>query len=127
MSKFLSLKVEIQSYNSAAVTNDPTDGEKISSIVQESDVGAFTRYNPLVIADGVTDHVVALPAATCNYLAIFADQVVSIKINGGAALILRPLGTKKSPVYLTRGDITSLSISNSSGSPANLDIIAAQS
>jgi hypothetical protein len=126
MSKFLSLSVNVLSYNSASATNAPQDLEQINNTIQESAVGGFTRYNPLIVPTGTTDQAIQLPAALVNYLIIFCDQVISISINGGPAITLRPLGTVKSPVYLTRGDITSFTVSNSSGVSANLDIIVAQ-
>lgn len=125
MAKFMSLTMNILAYNGTSSSNDPADADKINTTVQETALTTFTRYNPLVVATGTSNQSVVIPS-TATYLVIFTDQTISVGINGAANLTLSPiLAGTKTPVYLTRGSITALTISNSSGVSANVDIIAA--
>ena len=126
MSKILNLTVDMMVYESASATNDPADADKIKMTVTEAAITQFTRPR-IQIANATVDQAIVLPANTVTYLMVFVDQIVTMKINGDAGKILRPTAAgKKTPVLLMRGDITSLTVSNSSGSVAELDIIAAK-
>ena len=127
MAKFLRFAVEFLSYNSVSASNDPEDAERLKSSIEEASVSAVSRSNPITVANLATDQAIPLPAATCNYLMICVDQQVSVKVNGGAAQVLKPkTAGKKCPALFLRSDITSLSVSNASGASANLDIILAK-
>lgn len=124
MSKFLDLEVKYQSYENAAQSNDPADTDKVKSRVQESSVSQVHRLKSS-IADATVDQVIALPANPSDYLLIFSDQNISVKLNGistAIALKAKTPGTK-CPVLVLRASISALSISNSSGNAANVDII----
>lgn len=125
MSKFLNLKLDFLLYDSTMPTNDPADGERLKNRISDTSVSAASRQNPLSVATGASDQAISLPAATCNYLIVCVDQPVSVKVNGGSAQALAPStpGVKTFALFL-RGTITSLSVSNSSGVTANLDVIA---
>jgi hypothetical protein len=54
---------------------------------------------------------------------ISTDVEVSIKINGSTdSQTLKPITGVKTPVFLYRGSISSILVSNSSGSDATLDV-----
>ena len=106
-------------------SNDPADATKIKNRVQESSVSALTRYQNQ-IADSTVDQSIDLPDANTEYLLVFIDREISIKVNGSSdSITLKPRANgTKTFAYYTRGDITSLSVSNSSGDSANVDIIS---
>jgi len=119
------LTIEWQSYQ-GTLTNYPSDADKISKYVEETDVTQVFRQNT-VIANGATNQAITLPAATTDYLLIFTDQSITIKLNSGATIIkLDPrVATEKCPALAIRGEFTALTISNASGTAANVDIIMA--
>jgi hypothetical protein len=119
------LSVSWQSYQ-GNLTNDPADVDKISGYVEEDSVTQVFRTRD-AIADETVDKVVTIPDDSCNYLVIFSDQTIEIKLNGSVtALTCSPrISTDKCPVFVLKGEITALTISNDSGSVANVDIILA--
>ena len=124
MANPLDITIDLLRYTGTS-TNDPADATKIKSRIQESTTTAFSRQQ-LVVEDEAADQEVALIDASTDYVMIFTDRAISIKINGIAtAITLTPqaAGTKCF-VYYWRGTITSLTISNSSGSDANVDVIS---
>jgi len=123
MARPLKLTLDLLIYD-GSITNDPKDATKIKGLVQESDVSESFRYQQ-IIEDETVDEVIALPNANSQYLLIFCDQIVSIKLNGSSdPLTLTPKASgTKTPVFMFKGDITALSISNESGNNAKLDII----
>lgn len=124
----LNLLVDLLIHDNVNPTNDPADNIKVKKRVEESSVSEVTRNFPKKISDGATDEAIELPDANTDYLLMLTDQEVSIKLNGsGDALVLKPKASgTKTPVLLIRGDITGLTVSNSSGSDANLDITLVQ-
>jgi hypothetical protein len=125
MSKFMDITVDFISYDAALATKDPADATKIKSIVSESSVTQVYRYQEAV-ATATTDLVIPLPSATIDYLLIFCDQSVSIKLNSSlTALPLTPqTPATKCFTFFNRGAITSLKLTNASGATVNMDIIA---
>lgn len=127
MAKPLSLTLDFLVFEGSA-TNNPADAIKIKKTVQETDVSEVFRKMESV-ADGASDQSIPLPDASSEYLVIFTDQEISIKVNGSTtALTLKPkaAGTK-TPAFYWRGTITALTVSNGSGNAANVDIIAVNS
>ena len=124
----MNLLVDLLIYDNASATNDPADAIKIKKRVEEESVTEVSRHFPRIIADAVTDEVVVLPDANTDYLLMFTDQEISVKLNSSAtALTLKPKAAGlKTPVMLIRGDITDLKISNASGNAANVDITLVQ-
>lgn len=122
----LSLTVDFLAYDSAQPTNDPQDAVKIKKRVEEATITEVNRYFPMAVPDATTDLAIALPASTTDYLLIFTDETVSVKLNGSAtAITLKPRASgAKTPAMLIRGDITALTVSNASGKVANLDVVA---
>lgn len=125
MAQFLDLTVDFLSYAASSATNDPADAISAKVKVSEDSVNKISRQQ-MIVADGTTDQAIALPDASSDYLLIFVDRQVSVKLNGSIALTLKPKTSgKKTPALVWRGIITSLSISNASGQSANIDVIAA--
>lgn len=123
--KNLDIVLSLLSYEGAA-TNDPANGIKIKNKIQETEITDISLQQ-IKVADSTTDQAITLPAANSDYLIILADRDISIKLNGSAdpvALKARANGTKTLMFY-TRGLITSLSLSNSSGALVNVDILIA--
>ena len=108
-----------------STTNNPSDAEKIKLSVEESAVTEVWRRKESVIT-ATSDQNIPLPDAASDYLLIFVDQTITIKLNSSvSAITLTPkaAGTK-TPVFYLKGTISALTISNASGNTANLDIIA---
>lgn len=124
MAKPLRLLVDFLSYE-GTLSNNPADAVSIKSKVEETDVTEVFRLQTS-IADQTTDQAISLPDANTDYLLIFTDTEISVKLNGSAtAITLKPRSSgKKTPALVLRGDITGLTISNSSGGAANVDVIA---
>lgn len=122
----LSLTLDFLAYDAPNTTNDPADAIRIKRTVEETSVTEVSRNFPRQVPDATVDLDVPLPDSTTDYLLILTDQAISVKLNGSATpQILRPKTTGvKTPVLMIRGDITSLKISNSSGSTAKVDLIA---
>lgn len=126
MSNSIKLTVDFLSYV-GNLTNNPTDSIKIKNIVEESTVTEIFRRLES-IADSIVDQTIPLPDASTDYLLIFVDQDVSIKLNGSSDPIVlkaKTAGTKAF-VFGMRGTISALTISNASGSAANIDVISVQ-
>lgn len=124
MPKPLRLTVDFLSYE-GTMTNNPSDAMSIKRKVEEADVSEVSRLQTAIAASTV-DQSIALPDATTDYLLLFTDRQISIKLNGSSdAIVLKPktAGTK-CPVFLLRGDITGLTISNAGATAANIDLIA---
>lgn len=108
-------------------SNSPTNICKSSATVSETSTSK-SRNIKEIITDSTVDQVINIPESNTEYLVIFSDQNISIKLNGSSdsiALNVKVPG-KKTPVFMNRGDIDSLTISNSSGSSANLEVILAK-
>lgn len=125
MAKPLRLLIDFLSYEGTS-TNDPQDAIALKRKVEESNVTEVSRVQT-VIPISTTDQVITLPDANTDYLILCIDREISIKLNGSStALTLKPKapGTK-CPVFMMRGDITALTITNASAqNVANIDLIA---
>jgi hypothetical protein len=109
-----------------STTNDPKDAIKVHNKIQETEVQSNSKQQ-LAVADNTTDLVISLPDANSDYLIILTDRDISIKHNGSSTaetLKTRAPG-KKTLVFYHRGPTTTLTLSNSSGAVANVDIIIA--
>ncbi len=124
MSK-IRLIVDFLANNESVPTNDPKDQTAIKKTVEESSFTELCRKQ-VAVPDAASDQAITLADATSEYLIIFVDQTVTIKLNGsGDALTLSPSSAGvKTPVFVQKGIITSLTVSNASGSTANLDVIS---
>jgi hypothetical protein len=122
--KNLDLILDLLAYEGSA-TNDPKDATKVFNKTQETEIKGLVRYD-YQIGDGTSDQAVVVPNPT-DYLVILSDREISIKLNGWTtSLTLKPRANgKKTWVYFTKGSVTGLSVSNSSGAIANVDIIVA--
>lgn len=124
MAKPLEILIKVDNYDADSVFSIPCDGVRIQNVTKEADTSATNRLQN-EIPDATVDQALALPGTTINYLAIFTDQAISIKVNGGAALDLTPtVAGTKTFVYYAKTEITALTVSNSSGSTANIDVVA---
>lgn len=126
MANKLKLLVDFIAYTTSQPTNDPAnDSTKIKSSVEESTFTELCRKQ-ISIADAVVDQSITLADTNSEYLILFTDQTVTIKLNGSAdAITVNPksAGTKTLGLML-KGSITGLTVSNASGSAANLDVIS---
>lgn len=125
MSKRMKTTIELLAYDGAAQTNDPTDIDRIKLILEETSITEFFRRKE-AIANATTDYAIIMPDAATDYLLLFTDQEISIKLNGSVtALTLKPkiAGTKTFGFY-QRGTISAITLTNASGSVANIDLIA---
>lgn len=120
------LSLEFLAYDNVDPTNDPADAIRLKKRVEEKDASEVSRNFPVVIPDTTVDLVIPLPDPATDYLILLTDQEVSVKLNGSSdAQILKPLAAgKKTPVLMIRGTISGLTVSNASGAPAKLDVIA---
>ena len=124
MSK-LSILSDFQAYSDLKQTNDPKDIDRIKINLEESSFSVLNRQK-IQIADSTVDQAISIAAANSEYLLIYTDQEISIKMDGSSdSRTLKPktAGTKAF-VYMERGDVTSMTVSNASGSTANMDIIS---
>lgn len=124
MSKNLNLTVKYLSYEGAP-TNCPQDDNAINIQIKNDAMSSETRQK-LVLPPAGSAQTIALPANPSTYLLIFADQPLSMVLNGAAAVTLTPqVATVKCPLFILRGTITSLSLSCPGTVAANVDIIVA--
>lgn len=119
----LRLIVDFLTYEGTPPTNNPRDLTESIRKVEESNVSQTLRAQQTVPAAAV-DQVIPLSAASNDYLAIYVDQTVSIKLNADSTpIVLNPqLAGKMCPVFVLRGVITSLTMSNAGATAANVDI-----
>lgn len=118
----LRVLLDFLTYDGTPPTNNPVDETRSHRKVEELNVSQTSR-SQLQVAPATVNQVVPLAAATCNYLAIFTDQQITISMNGAAAITLTPqLATKKCPIFYVRGTITSLTVSNAGTVLANVDV-----
>ena len=124
MSSRTKITLDFLSYE-GSVSNDPVDSIRYKKSVEESTATEVFRKLE-AIADGVSDQTITLPDATSEYVIISTDQTISIKLNGSTdAMTLSPKSAGvKAPVFFMKGTITGLTLSNASGSTANIDVIA---
>jgi hypothetical protein len=122
--KPLRIILDFLSYE-GTLTNNPQDAVAIKRKVEESNVSEVSRYQSSIDAATV-DQVIALPDANSDYLLLFIDRPISIKLNGSSDSIdLKPKSNGlKTPVFMLRGDVTGLTISNAGTVAANIDLIA---
>lgn len=112
-------------FSDEKATNDPKDQTKIQSATEESSFKSLLRQK-ITVATATTDQVIPLPEVNSEYLLIYTDREVTVKLDGsGDSRTLKPkaAGTK-TLVLMERGDISTLTMSNASGSDANVDIIS---
>jgi hypothetical protein len=122
--KPLRIILDFLSYE-GTLTNNPQDAVAIKRKVEESNVSDVSRVQRS-IAPATVDEAITLPDANSDYLLLFIDRQISIKLNGSSdALVLKPKSNGlKTPVFMMRGDITGLTISNAGTEAANIDLIA---
>jgi hypothetical protein len=123
----LRILLDFLTYDGIPPTNNPVDETRSLRRVEESTVSDAVRYQTQIAAP-TTAQVVPLAGAACEYLAIYCDQPVSINLNGDStAIALTPQTAGcMCPVFYLRGNITSLTITNSGSLAANVDIRSVQ-
>lgn len=99
---------------------DNTVKATFTKVITDTTCNEFTGLQYAQIATGTTDEALPLGSLTTAYVvALISDQAVSIKANGSAtALTLRA----NEPVVIP--NVTALTITNASGSTANVQYIA---
>lgn len=121
----LKLLIDFIAYTGNSTDNNITsDSTSIKNLVTETSFSELSRIQNQ-IADGASDISINLADSNSEYILIFVDQNVSIKLNGSSDSI--NLNAKASGIktfaFYTKGAVTSLTVSNSSGSTANIDVI----
>jgi hypothetical protein len=114
----------LSQYEGQSFQNNPEDAILFKNKIQHTSVSNSSRVQQAV-ANGASNQAITLVNNTADYTAIATDQTVTIKVNGSAtAMTLTPraAGTKTFAFYV-KGQITALTVSNASGSTANLDIV----
>ena len=121
----LDFLVDLLIYDNTTPNNDPANNIKVKSRIQEETITESLRHFPKVVSDGAVDEVIALPENPSDFILFLTNQEVSVKVNGSATdLTLKPKTTGViTPVFMMRGDITGLTISNASGNDANVDVV----
>lgn len=124
MAKPLRLLVDLLTYE-GTLTNDPQDAIEAKRKVEESNVSEAARTQKVIPASTV-DMVLNLVDSSNDYLLLFIDQQVSIKLNGSSnPIVLNPKAPGyKTPVFVLRGVSTALTISNAGANPANVDLVS---
>jgi hypothetical protein len=121
MSK-VKLKIQLTGTENSK-TNIVTDGININQQTEESQVTEINRNFIKTIADAASDIELLDTVLADSLVLISTDVEVSIKINGSTdSQTLKPITGVKTPVFLYRGSISSILVSNSSGSDATLDV-----
>lgn len=125
MPKPLRISIDFLSYE-GTITNDPQDAISIKRKVEESNVSEVSRLQTSIPAS-TSNQSIQLPDSSTDYLLLFIDRELRIKLNGSSDVITfypKTPGTK-CPVFFIRGNITALSVTNPSSTDAvNLDFIA---
>ena len=124
MSK-LKFVTDFLAFSDSQATNDPKDQTKIESVTEESSFKSLLRQK-IVVTDATVDQSIPVPEANSEYLLIYTDREITVKLDGSAdARTLKPRTAGiKTLALMERGDISSLTVSNASGNDANLDIIS---
>lgn len=109
--------IELLVYSDTDITNNPQlrnfDQRRVLS---DDSISSFPSPNLVAIPDATVDKVIDFHSITAEYLFIFTDQEITIKINGGSESF------KISEFIAWKGEFTALSISNASGAVANVTI-----
>lgn len=105
-------------------TNVLTDSIAVNTETSETQVSEISRVFSKNIADAAVDIEILDAVSSDGYALLYVDQIVSIKLNGSpTAFTLKPVTAgAKTPVFLIRGTISSILLSNSSGNSVNIDI-----
>lgn len=121
----LNVIFQLTQYDGQVTQNDPVDSIQVSNSIQQKTITDINRLK-IVIPNATSNQSISLSSSSTNYLAISTDQTITVVINGSnTPLTLSPLvaGTKTLAFY-QKGTVASLTISNSSGSIANIDLIS---
>ncbi len=121
----LNVLFQLTQYDGQVTLNDPSDSIQVSNSIQQASITDITRLK-IAVAIGASNQSIALSSASTAYLSISTDRTVTIVVNGSnTPITLSPIvaGTK-TLAYYHKGTVTSLTVSNGSGSVANLDIVS---
>ena len=127
MQKPLRLKMNLLTYNGIRPTNNPQDAIEIDRKVEESNVTEVSRSQKVVPASTTGMALPLADSASNDYLIILVDQQLTINLNGDSTgIVLNPkIAGYMTPVFLLRGVITSLTVTNSSSTTAaNIDFLS---
>jgi len=119
----LRLLVDFLTYEGTPPTNNPIDETRSHRKVEEQDVSETSRVQRKILA-AASNISIPLADSAVDYLVIYSDQQISINLNGDStAMVLTPqLAGKMCPVFVMRGTITSLAVSNALAVDANIDV-----
>jgi hypothetical protein len=118
----LDLLLKLTQYDGQLFLNDPPDSIRFQNRIQEKVISDISRIQ-IPLANSATN--ATLIPASVDYLIIAVDQQVTALLNGSVTPVtLTPqMPGTKAIVFLNKGTVSSLSITNNSGSIANLDVI----
>lgn len=122
----LKLLIDFLAYTGDSLSNNiSNDSTSIKNTITQSTFSELSRIQQQ-IADGASDVSMSLADSNSEYILIFTDENISIKLNGSSDSINLTTKTSgvKTFVFYTKGAITQLSVSNSSGKTANVDVIS---
>lgn len=107
-------RVKIQVYTDAAPTNNPKS--RVMDIDESFSDVSVDQFQPLLIQipNLAVDQAINLNAIQGEKLVLLSDQTISVKLNGSATALQCKM------LFLDGAAVTSLSISNASGSVANV-------
>lgn len=116
----MAITIEIDGYGLRVVdTSNPNTGVPPLRIKQSISVTTWSRKR-VTIANSVSDQAVQFDSVTAaKVVALVSDGEISYKINAGSATPCENTGVHVS----ADGDITSLTISNSSGTTVNVEVL----
>lgn len=108
-------KLELLVYSDSTASNSPQKRMiDVNESLSDSSVNQWETLR-LQVANLVVDQAIAMNNIVADKLYLKSDQTVSIKVNGSAT----PLSGK---LFYMECAVSSLSVSNSSGAIANLEI-----
>lgn len=119
----LRLLVDMLVYSGVPPTNNPIDETRSVRKVEEKTVSQTIRAQQQV-PPSTSNIAIPLAAATNDYLIIYCDQPITMTLNAiGTPIALNPqIAGVFCPVFVLRGSITSLSLSNAGTVAANVDV-----
>jgi hypothetical protein len=114
------------------VTGDLIEGtatriDDRSCAIDDATVTEYTS-NTFVVANGATDLAIPLGLVdNAKNLILIVNGAVSFKLNGtgNTAIPLAPAAGKQGLLVLAAGSVTSLFVSNASGAPVTINLMAA--
>lgn len=122
--KNLDINIQAISY-SGAYTNDPADSIRLFNQICDNKIVNVSRQQYQIPTATLAS--ITLPDSNCDYLIILTDTPLTLYVNSSVTPInLTPkVAGVKTFAYYSKGSVSALSVDNTSGSTANIDILIA--